>query len=343
MRKIIISLLAAAAFSAQVYAQAPETKPGMNPGINPETKEDLLAKKVLLPNGWSLTPAGHSLPLGDLPLNIAVSPSGHYIAVTNNGQSTQTLQLIDVRQEKVLDSVIIPKSWLGLIFSADEKFLYASGGNDNRILKYAVHTNAGPGQPGLVLTDSVVLGKPWPEKISPAGIDIDEKQQVLYVVTKENNSLYIVDLKAKSVLQRLDLGGEGYTCRLSPDRKELYITCWGCDKLLVFDTKQRNFPGEIPVGDNPNDVCLTKNGRWLFVANANDNSVSVIDVKNRKVVETLNAALYASTLSGSTSNALALSQDEKTLYVANADNNCLAVFDVSRPGSGRSKGFIPVG
>jgi len=25
---------------------------------------------ILLPNGWSLTPAGASLPLGDLPLNV---------------------------------------------------------------------------------------------------------------------------------------------------------------------------------------------------------------------------------------------------------------------------------
>ncbi len=30
-----------------------------------ETKQDLLKKKVLLPNGWTLTPAGTSLPLGD--------------------------------------------------------------------------------------------------------------------------------------------------------------------------------------------------------------------------------------------------------------------------------------
>ena len=32
-----------------------------------------VADRVQLPNGWSLTPAGKSLPLGDLPLNIAVS------------------------------------------------------------------------------------------------------------------------------------------------------------------------------------------------------------------------------------------------------------------------------
>jgi len=81
--------------------------------------------RVLLPNGWWLSPAGRSLPLGDLPLNIVVSPSKKWIAVTNNGQSVQSLQLIDTRNERILHSLEIPKSWYGLAFSADEKFLYA--------------------------------------------------------------------------------------------------------------------------------------------------------------------------------------------------------------------------
>jgi hypothetical protein len=77
------------------------------------------------------------------------------------------------------------------------------------------------------------------------------------------------------------------------------------------------------------------------VANANDNSVSVIDVLQMKVIETLNSALYPDSPSGSTTNSVALSSDDKTLYIANADNNCLAVFDIAKPGSGKSKGFIP--
>ncbi|HUW05050.1 MAG TPA: hypothetical protein VMW01_02210, partial [Williamwhitmania sp.] len=40
-----------------------------------QSLSELNAKRVTLPNGWSLTPAGKSLPLGDLPLNIAVSPN----------------------------------------------------------------------------------------------------------------------------------------------------------------------------------------------------------------------------------------------------------------------------
>jgi len=303
----------------------------------PSAKNDPVQNRVTLPNGWSLTPVGKSLQLGDLPLNIAVSPSKKYIAITNNGQSTQSLQLIDVKNEIRLDSIDIPKSWLGLKFSADEKFLYASGGNDNWILKYAISKNK------LHLKDSIKLGNKWPVKISPAGLDIDDAKHLMYVVTKENNSLYIVDLMTKKVRSKYELGGEGYTCILSKNKKELYVTCWGCGKLLIFDTQQKKFSGEIAVGSNPNDIAITKSNQYIFIANSNDNSVSVIDIQKRKLLETLNTALFPDAPSGSTTNSVALSDDEKNLYVANADNNCLAVFDVSEPGNSKSKGFIPVG
>jgi YVTN family beta-propeller protein len=301
------------------------------------SQPDKLPEPVQLPNGWGLTPAGKSLPLGDLPLNIAVLSSKKYMAVTNNGQSTQSIQLIDVLQEKILDSIDIPKSWFGLKFSADEKNLYASGGNDNWILKYAIINNK------LVLKDSIKLGKKWPEKISPAGIDIDDAKRLMYVVTKENNSLYVISLTSKAILHKEPLYNEAYTCLLSPDKRKLYISVWGGDKIKIFNTVKRKITDSIAVGDNPNDICITKNGKYLFVANANDNSVSVINIKFQKVTETLNAALYPNSVPGSTTNSVALSADEKTLYIANADNNCVAVFDVSKPGSSVSKGFIPVG
>jgi YVTN family beta-propeller protein len=300
-------------------------------------QNELTKKQVTLPNGWKLSPVGRSLPLGDLPLNIAVSSSQRLIAVTNNGQSVQSIQLIDAKQEKVLDNIVIPKSWYGLTFSADEKFLYASGGDDNWILQYAIINKK------LQLKDSIKLGPKWPEEISPAGIVVDDRSKTMYVVTKENNSLYLVDLQTKKIIQRDSLGAEGYACILSPDKKELYISLWGGDKVLVFGTAHRKIIGEVSVGDNPNELLLSKNGQYLFVANANDNSVSVVDVAKRKVLEVLNAALYPDAPAGSTSNGLALSTNEKTLYIANADNNSLAVFDVSQPGSSTSKGFIPVG
>jgi len=294
-------------------------------------------RRVMLPNGWSLSPAGRSVEVGDLPLNIAVSASQNLMAVTNNGQGKQTIQLLDAKTEKVLDNIEIPKSFYGLKFSRDEKTLYASGGNDNWIMKYDIVGKK------LKVSDSLILGKKWPNKISPVGIEIDDDKQLLYVVTKENNSLYILDLKTKVIVYELNMGHEGYSCVLSPDKKILYISQWGGKKIALFDTELRKITSTIPVSYNPNELILTKNGQYLFVANAGDNSVSVIETKSQKVIEVLDAGLYPNSLVGSVTNGIALSKDEKVLYIANADNNCLAVFDVSVIGKSFSKGFIPVG
>jgi YVTN family beta-propeller protein len=307
----------------------------LNIQIQAQSTNEINSHRVLLPNGWQLSPAGKILTLGDLPLNIAVSPDKKLAAVTNNGESTQTIELIDLKKGIVVDSVIIGKSWLGLVFSDDGKSLYASGGNDNWIIKYSIRHKE------LINTDTIRFGKPWPEKTSIAGIALDDPKKILYAVTKENNSLYAIDLMTKSIVSQNPLGGEGYTCILSPDRKVLYASCWGCDKIVVFDTYLQKITGLISVGDNPNDMCITASGRYLFVANANDNNVSVIDTKQSKVIETLNSALYPDSPAGSTTNGVALSADEKTLYIANADNNCLAVFDISIPGQSISRGFIP--
>src|SRR5208283_1586713 len=118
--------------------------------------QSVSVNRIDLPNGWHLTPAGHSITLGDLPLNIAVSPNGNYVAVTNNGESDQSIELIDVGSEKIVDSVRIDKSWLGLQFSRDSKRLYASGGNDNKVVEYIVKDNK------LAFKCDYVLGKPWP-------------------------------------------------------------------------------------------------------------------------------------------------------------------------------------
>ena len=304
---------------------------------NAQTIEEVESKKLTLPNGWSLTPVGRNFPLGDLPLNIVLSKSKKRMAVTNNGQSVHSIQLIDPATETVLDTREIARAFYGLAFSADEKKLYASGGHNNQIIIYNIENNR------LTEADSVVLGKKWPNKIAPAGIAVDDVAQLLYVVTKESNKLYIVDLNTKQTILEYQLGGEAYACQLSPDRKHLYISCWGCDKVYFFDTKTKNVTAEVAVGDNPNEMLLTRKGKRLYVANSNDNTVSVIDVSTQRVIEVLNAALYPDAPNGSTTNGLALSEDEKTLYVANADNNCLAVYDVSKPVQSRSKGFIPTG
>ncbi len=318
-------------------SQCKQQKPTVNQSQFSELYKELSAKRVNLPNGWSITPAGKSINLDDLPLNLVVSPSKKYLAVTNNGQSTQSIQLIDVATEKVVSQVSVAKSYLGLTFSEDEKQVYASGGNDNKILVFNIENEK------LVVQDPIVLGKAWPKDISPSGLCIDDSQSRLYVVTKGDSSLYTCDTKSKQMISKLNIGAAAYTCLLSRDKNQLYVSLWGDSKVLIIDTKSNTIKAEIATNKNPNDMILTQNGQFLFVANGNDNTVAVIDLPKMKTVETLTTSLFPNAPVGSTPNGLALSADENTLYIANADNNCLSVFDVTKKGQSASKGFIPTG
>ena len=296
-----------------------------------------MAPIVSLPNGWKLSSAGKSFGLGDLPLNIAVSNSKKFVAVTNNGVSAHSIMLIDVKSERVIDSVIIPKAWYGLAFSPDDQYLYAAGGHDNKIVRYEISQNK------LNKKDEIVLGAVWPNRVAPSGITFDSKRQKIYVVTRDNRTLYVIDAKTQKIEKQFGLDGEAYMSVLSTDAKELYISCWGCDHVLVFDLNMQAWKAPIKVGDNPNEMLISPNGQQLYVCNANDNTVSVINLKTKKVIETLDVALYPNSPSGSTTNGLAMDPVKKSLFIANADNNCLAVFDVSTPGKSVPKGFIPVG
>src|SRR5205085_1936627 len=81
----------------------------------------------------------------------------------------------------------------------------------------------------------------------------------------------------------------------------------------------------ITVGGHPSGLLPSKGGRFLYVANATSDSVSVLDTGRDEVVETIDCRPEGRLPFGSGSNALALSPDGATLYVANGTNNCVAV------------------
>ena len=296
--------------------------------------------RVKLPNSWKLTAAGYQhLPLGDLPLQIAVSKNNKYLAVTNNGAGDQKIQLFSMAGDQVVQTseISIPKAWYGLEFSSDNMKLYASGGNDNTIVVYAIVN-------GQLKQDAIlVMGESWPkQKICPTGISMDESVGRLLTVTKEDSALYVLKLSGE-IEKRISLPGEAFDVLVSEKRNEIYVSLWGLKKVQVFDRQSFALKQELPVGDHPNEMILNKAQTLLYVANSLDNSVSVIDLNTKKTLEVLNAALYPDAPNGSTTNSLALSPTEHELYIANADNNCLAVYDVSEPGNSKPLGFIPTG
>ena len=95
---------------------------------------------VQLPNQWSIRPVGRQVALGDFPVNIAVHPSGRWLAILHAGYGTHEVSIFDAdkSRQKVVSRVIIDQAFYGLTFSPDGKTLYASGGELE-----VVHVSAG--------------------------------------------------------------------------------------------------------------------------------------------------------------------------------------------------------
>ncbi|MCE5252449.1 hypothetical protein LLG96_19785, partial [bacterium] len=106
---------------------------------------------TLLPNRWVLTPAGTHLPVGDLPLNMSLSPDGKLLAVTNNGFSRQFISLIDTEQDSIAGELPVEKGFYGLTFSSDGKYLYASGGGDEQVLVWRISGLSAVQEPSISL------------------------------------------------------------------------------------------------------------------------------------------------------------------------------------------------
>src|SRR5213594_4750387 len=68
---------------------------------------------TLLPSGWRIRPAGRTVPVGTLPLNLATLSDGS-VMVSNDGYGKNSLMRIDPVRAHVVWRVPLPAAWLGL-------------------------------------------------------------------------------------------------------------------------------------------------------------------------------------------------------------------------------------
>lgn len=292
------------------------------------------------PIGYTVTPAGQQTNLGDLPLGAVSSPDGRWLVVSNDGQGAQSLQVIDTTTGKVTQTLPYPAPkalFVGLAFTPDGKTLYASGGGNNVIRRYAVDNGT--------LTESTPIPLPTTNpagaKINPlpAGIALTPDGQRLLVADQQADALSVVDL-ATGVVHTTAAGHHPYSVFASADGHSAFVTNQGDDTVSVLDLTGPE-PAQqkaITVGTHPNKAVASADGSTLYVANGDSDEISVIDTATAAVTRTISLAPYPGAQVGSNPDALALSSDERTLYVANAGNNDVAVVDLA---SGHVTGLIP--
>ena len=303
----------------------------------------------MLPTGVALDPAGTSFDVGSMPLAMALAPDGAHAALLLGGSREQGLQLVDLGTGAVTQTLPRESAFIGLVLARDGHSLYASGGNDDIVLKYDWNGAT------ATLTDSVLLGpRHAPRKSGtryPAGLGLSPDGTHLYAAENLGDSLAVIDLASRRVVQRLATGRYPYGVAVTPDGT-VFVSQWAGEGVVVFTPASDGTlhpAGTIAAGRHPSSLLLNADGTRLFVASASTDRVAVIDTRTRHLVTTLSDA--TTTGEGRGLNALALSTDGTRLYAGEGDADAVAVFDLSSATAGRTTSYasdrmagrIPVG
>jgi YVTN family beta-propeller protein len=287
-----------------------------------------------LPTGVRLDPAAPLHTVGQMPLAMVDAPEGDRVVLLLNGWRDQGIQVVHRVTGRVLQTVALPASFLGLAFSPDGRWLYASGGNGDVVYRFAWRDGA------AALRDSILLQARATPRANgvryPGGLAFSRDGARLYVAENLADSLAVIDVASGRVVQRVATERYPYGVVVAPDGA-VYVSNWGGWHLSsyapVADGTLRA-TGRIAVGRHPSALLLNARGTRLFVATASTDRVVSVDLARRRVVGELLDPPPSGPGEGSTPNALALSADGQRLLVAEADANAVAVFDLTPSSSG---------
>ena len=132
--------------------------------------------------------------------------------------------------------------------------------------------------------------------------------------------------------------GQGTKVRVD-DRS---IASEGSVSVIDLNSELRTPNSEILTGLHACAMALSPNRKFLVVANAGSDTVSVIDTRTDKIVETICARQNPADLFGAQPDALAFDKSGRRLFVCNGTQNAVAVFQF-KPGKSKLLGLIPAG
>ncbi len=298
---------------------------------------------------------------------MAISPDGRWIAVLNRFD----VLLIDADAGTVVHCVGYATrkagaSYTGIVFSDDGKHLYAS----NIRGTIEVFTLDDQGKPAPA--GPIRIGANRPQSRSnalPAGLALSGEGAQLFVALNMNNTLGQIDLAEARLVREIEVGSAPYDVVLVGQKA--YVSNWGGRRpraaeltgpagrgtpvkvdptrhiasegsVSVVDLLRGKVVKEIVVGLHPSGLAVSPDGKLVCVANANSDTVSVIETRTDSVVETISTRPARKLLFGSAPNALAFSPQGGRLYVSNGTNNAVAIIAL-RPPNSRLLGLIPTG
>ena len=274
------------------------------------------------------------------PTDVAASPDGKSVFVLC--RDARQIAVLDVAGGKVARKIDCPAPPTDLALSPDGKTLFVTCAAPEGTVVFVEAAS------GRVLATVPVGHTPTAPTVTPDG-------KRLYVCNRFNNNVSVIDVAAKKETAKVPVVREPIGSAVTPDGKLVFVTnhlpvdpADGYDVacvVTVIDTANNSTTGiRLPNGSSSlRDVCVSPDGQFAYVAHIlsryqmpttqlergwmNTNALSIIDVKTKKLLNTV--LLDEIDLGASNPWGVACTADGASICVTHAGTHEMSAIDVA--------------
>ena len=259
--------------------------------------------------GFTLSPLGRLTTVGNLPLGGAITPDGKQYWAVDSGYGLDDVQIVDLASGAVIQTLPLPGAYGGMVFSPDGLTAYVSG-------------------------EPVGVGA-----VAPAGLQ-GTQGDVIHVFTR--NAATGLATEQTPIPLPATTGGSGRInsltpnltgpawpvgLALSPDGKTLVAALNSADKAAVI-TLPAGTGNAVSVGNYPYGAAIERNGRFAYVSNELDGTLTKIDLHGNSTSTISGLGGSGGDYNAHPQNLLADLHADR-LYVVVTNRDAVAVIDTS--------------
>lgn len=270
-----------------------------------------------------------TLPTGDGPHEVAVSPDGRRAVVADYGTGQapgSTLTVIDVPEARVVKTLDLGEYRRphGLVWHAPDR-LYVTA----------------EARKALVEVD------PEEGKVRRA-FETGQEVSHMVAVTPDGSRAFVanigsgnvtaIDLETGETLGHVATGEGAEGIAVGAGGERVWVTNRGADTVSAVDAKSLEVVATVEPGSFPIRAEVTPDGKWVLVSNARSGTISVIDAESAEVARTVDLGVEAEDGEGRLLQfgegspvpiGIEIAPDGKRAWVAAANADAVAVLDLT--------------
>ncbi|MEC1742791.1 YncE family protein [Schinkia azotoformans] len=213
--------------------------------------------------------------VGNHPAHIVFTSNGQYALVTNNEDNN--VSVIDINTFTVTNTVETGKGPHGFRISADDKFAYIA--------------NMGEDTVSVINLESFTEEKKIQVGPTPVTTGVTSDGKTLVTTLNSENNLAIVDLSTDQVT-KVEVGVGPAQVYIQADNKFAFVANQGTAEspstsITKVDLDSKTAVATIETGKGAHGVVVSPDNKYVYVTNMFENTVSVIDNEQNKVIQTI--------------------------------------------------------